>query len=211
MALGVGSLIAVVLSGDGGGALCQNAWTYHIGLYPVAVSAAQIAEAWWNHVKAAYRAMATTGYGSAFLSVSVREMDSLTGALGSYSVPLAEQNGTRTVTGDNVVASFIAVGAKLNVPSRVTRPGSKRFWGWGEADLNGQSVSVTAQTVAQAVLNVAAAPIVLGAPAALVELAPVVVKRDPSTGLPLAEQPVAGAVVKPLVTSQVSRKLGRGA
>jgi len=56
---------------------------------------------------------------------------------------------------------------------------------------------------------VMAAGMILGAPAALVQLDPIVTRKD-ATGAVTAHQPVTGFLIASQVTSQVSRKPGRG-
>lgn len=210
MGLGVGSLIELSVRGLSYNQVWMNTWTYQIGLYPVAVSAAQVAEAYWAHVKSAYRGMALSLYTGFFQEVVCRELDSATGALGTFAVPAAEKEGTRSSSGNPAVAPFLAVGAKLNVSSRVTRPGAKRFAGFGESDFTSENVEASVRTVVGAVCAVCATPVVLGAPAALVELAPVVVRKDRATGLPVAHQPIESFSVAQLATTQNTRKIGRG-
>lgn len=210
MALAVGSLLEFAVRGFFYRQVWMNVWTYRIGIYPVAVSAAQLAEAYWQHVKTTYRNVPVSDLGDFFQEVTCRELDSLTGALGSYTIPSGERAGTRSPSGTTVQPAFMAAGATLAVATRVTRPGSKRFGGLCEGDVLDGSLTASPIAAIEALLAVAAVPIILGAPAALVELAPVVVRRDRSTGLPLANQSVESTSVDTLVTTQNTRKVGRG-
>lgn len=211
MALGVGSLIEIAIEGTVYAQQQMNTWTYLVGVYPVAVSAAQIAEAFWNHVKAAQRGVAVSLHTTMYQTVRVRELDDPAGALGSYAVPSAEQSGTRSAGTSQDAAVFIALGASLKVATRATRAGSKRFAGLCENDMDGSAASSAARAAVQALLDVVCVPVVLGAPAALVELAPVVVKRDRVTGLPLAHQAIESATANFFLTTQNTRKVGHGA
>lgn len=210
MAFGVGSLIEIAVEGTVFTQQQMNVWTYRLSAYPGPVTAAQIAEAFWQHVKAATRGVGVSIHTNLYQTVRVRELDDPLGLFGSYAVPTAEQSGTRSSGGSEDTPSFVALGARLHVGSRTTRPGSKRFAGLCEADIVGQSPSPTARAAVQALLDVACVPITLGAPAALIGLSPVIVRRDPTTGLPVAWQYIESATATNLVTTQNTRKLGRG-
>lgn len=187
-----------------------NVWQYRVATFTGVPSAANIAEGWWNHVKSTYRALVTTGYGSVFQSVLIREMDSPTGDYAEYAVPTAERAGTRTDTAANTYATtFTAVGVRLSVGTRVTRPGQKRFGFITESDLNSNQIETAYLNLITSHMNVMAADMLLGSPAAGVVLRPYVIRKDP-TGAVVTGQRVTGFIVNPFATSQVSRKLGRG-
>lgn len=210
MAFGVGSLVEIAVEGTVFAQQQMNVWTYRVQAYPGPASGAEIAEAFWQHVKAATRGVAVTLHTTLYQTVRVRELDDPLGLFGSYAVPTAEQSGTRSPAGSEDTPTFVALGARLHVGARTTRPGSKRFAGLCEADIIGQVASPTARAAVQALLDVACVPVTLGAPAALVGLSPVVVRRDPVTGLPVAWQYIESATANNYVTTQNTRKVGRG-
>ena len=210
MAIQVGDFLRVMLRGIVGGVQVQNVWAYRVVSEPGGVEAAHVGQAWWNHVKNAYRPVATTGYTTAFQLVRVEQLGVPDGYFGEYAIPAGEQAGTRATAGDATVASFVAVGVTLNVGTRVTRAGSKRLWGAGEGDLSGQYFGAAILGEAVLCMDACVGELTLGAPAALAMLQTVVARVNPSTGLVTASQDVIGHTVRSEVTSQVSRKLGRG-
>lgn len=211
MAIGNGSLIEMAVVGSAFDQTIINTWTYEVGNAPVSSSAADWGEAWWNHVKAAYRGIPTTDYTTIFEVVRVRELDTALGEYGEFAVPISEMAGTRSVAASTAVAPFIAAGVRLTVGTRVTRPGQKRFAGLGESDLDHAALTSAVNGAVDTLMTLMTGPVfVLGAPAALGELTPVIVRRDPVTGLPVAHQRATGYVRNPNYTTQNTRKIGRG-
>lgn len=210
MAIGALSLIEVTLVQS---FLAANA-VYNVFQYEVqgelgSPDATDWAEAWWNHVKATYRAIAPTG-SAPFRSVIVRELDNATGEYGEFAIPTAEQTGTRADPGGDWLPMFVAGAVRLTVATRVTRPGQKRFSYLKEGDLDGQFLGVAYTTAVNALMVVLTSTMLLGAPALGSEIEPHVVRKSPTTGLPIAHQPVTGFLINPEVTHQVSRRVGRG-
>jgi len=190
----------------------QNVWSYNVFGTPlgVSVTAPQLGQAWWNHVKAVYRALVVNTIADAFQSVTVRVVNNPTGDLGEYAIPPAEQVGTRSPpAGADVMPSFNAGGVRLTVDTRATRPGQKRIPFILEQDSNSGLLTATYTTLIDTLMTVMTAQQTLGAPAALFVLQPKVFRLGPSEII-LAAQNITGWVTNPAVTSQVSRKLGRG-
>src|SRR5664279_3094651 len=90
-------------------------------------NAAQAAQAWWNDVKTAWRAIVPNSSDALFDSVFFEEVG---GGLqyGEYAIPAGEVFGTRVATGlGDFMPAYVAVGCRLSVTTRATRPGQKRF------------------------------------------------------------------------------------
>lgn len=205
MTLALGSLIEVTLEMNAYNQPMANVFTYELAAFLPTVPASQIADAWWQHFKAAYRGFANTNYVQLFRAVRVLELNNPLGDYGEYAIPSAEGTGTRGGGGD-AMPSFLAAGIKLVVGTRTTRPGSKRLVGLAEADQNAGLLVGTAITTATTLANLMSAYTILGAPAIGTELQPIIVRRD-ITGAVIARQNVVGAIVKAEVTTQNSRKV----
>lgn len=174
------------------------------------ITAAHVGEAWWNHVKTSWRAL-IVNYGSfTFDSVIVEELGGNSN-FGEYAIPPAEQLGTRAPgTLGEWLPSYCAVGVRLAVGTRVTRPGQKRFPGLTEGDNSNGTITAAFQTLVGAVAAVYSGSATLGAPALAEVIHPVVATFAPQNPVPVASQRVIGYLVNPVITSQVSRKIGRG-
>lgn len=211
MAIGAGSLLEIKLAGAVFGQQWMNVWTYRVVGELGSPSPANWGNAWWNALKAAYRPLIASVHGAAFLTVSVREMDDPDGEYGVFPVPVGENAGTATTGAGGVVPPFVAAGIRYTVSTRLTRPGQKRIPGQDEAVMNGNTWETAYATVLNTFGAASSIALVLGSPALGSEIKPVVVKKDPVTGLPVAHQDITGYLVNSYVTSQVSRKMGRGA
>jgi hypothetical protein len=182
-----------------------------VGAAFLTATPAAVGEAFWNDVKTAWRGVAPAAQGNIFQSVVVEEIG---GGLefGEFPVPVAEQQGTRSSTGlGEPLPSFLAVGMRFTVSSRVTRPGQMRIpWLW-EADVNGNQVQAALLTLCNALGTKLSSTITLGAPVATGTLRQTIV-RFTATVPPVveAQQMVNGYVTNGFVTSQISRKVGRG-
>lgn len=210
MAITGGSDIEITMSMLFDSQICMNVWQYNVTAASVVTNPAQYAEAWWDHVKATYRALIVTGAGAPFQSVIIRELNNPTGDLGEFAIPPSEQDGTRSAGSlGSFLAGFAAVGVRLSVASRATRPGQKRILGLTEGDVSGPLVGAGFVALVDSLMNVMTNPLVLGAPAVGAVFEPIVVRKD-ATGAVTASQPVTGYVVDTVVTTQVSRRVGRG-
>lgn len=177
----------------------------------VTAEAAGVAQAYWNDVKSAWRALIVDSSVFTFQSILVSEPGD-TGAFGEFPVPVGEQNGTRAIGSlTDFMPPFNAWGVRLTVATRTTRPGQKRFCGIMEGDANGDVLTAPGIALVQALAVKFSDNIVLGSPVATGVLIPEVVSIDRATGAITAHQEVTGYLINPYVTSQVSRKRGRGA
>lgn len=169
-----------------------------------------VGEAYWNHVKTVWRALVPTANTNVFTSVLVEEVGGLLG-FGEYAIPVGEQGGTRTgVTGD-FLASFVNVGVRYTVATRVTRPGQMRIPFLFETDATGQNVASGFKTLCNSLAAVYSLPLALGAPVATGMLHHEVVTLGPGPGLSIAaRQDVVGYVTNDVLTSQRSRRQGHG-
>lgn len=183
---------------------------------PAVLSGAQVAEGWWNDVKATWRAVAPNLSHFSFERVLAEEIE---GDLeyGEYLIPVGERNGTRVGAVGDTLPSFTAVGVKWSVATRQTRPGSKRFVPITEGDVNNNSqlsaellalfntlnVMLTANIEIGVLDAFDMVPIVYGP-----VLAPSV--RDPDGRPAVVLNDITGFLINPYVTSQVSRKIGHG-
>lgn len=210
MAISVGDIFEIAVAGHMYGQQTLNVWTYRADSASVGITAAQLAEAYWAHVKAAARGIPTSDHGAAFEEVRVRQLAGTGGLVGTYIVPAGERGGTRTSDGNPPLTPFAAAGVRLVVGTSTTRSGQKRFGGIGEGDNAGGLLAAGAVSAVQGLLNVASGYIILGAPAALLELVCVVVRKDKTTGAVLAHQDVVGTLINPYITTQNTRKVGRG-
>lgn len=210
MAVTVGHLYEVSIKAVNQGVNIYNVFQYEALVGDASSDGADVSESWWNHVKGVWRALVVGGAGMQFLSVTTQDLSEPTGLYGSFAVPTGERQGTRTAPPQaELTPSFAAVGVRLTVGTRATRPGQKRLAGLVEEDLFGQAVHSGIISLVNAWADVVTEDMILGAPSALVTLRPVVVRRDVA-GAPVTHQPVTGYLVNPFVTTQVSRKVGRG-
>lgn len=210
MAIGTDSLIEVSMRGSILGSQIYNVFQYQVVVGVNGITAAQYGEAWWNHVKTTMRGLFPTSFSGYFQSVLVRELNNATGDYGEYAIPTAERAGTRSVgTADSPLPLVNALGMRLTVGTRATRPGQKRFFCLAENDQDYDSLTSGVVTAANSLGAVLVADMVLGAPAATCTLRGVVTRKDVN-GVVTAHQDVTGWLVNPRVTSQVSRKYGRG-
>lgn len=211
MAIGAGTLLEITLvqsflnSGE-----VLNVFQYEVGGSFGTSSAVDWAVSWWNHVKSTVRAICPSN-ASPFRSVKIREMDDPAGAYGEFSIPTGEWVGTRTPPGGDWLPQFVSAGFRMTVGTRATRPGQKRFAYLAEGDCDGTYIAPSYLTPFTAMAAVLVNDMTLGAPVAGGLLHPIVTRKDPASGAVTAWQRVTGAVVNPLITSQVSRKFGRGA
>lgn len=180
-----------------------------VGIAP-GVTPVQIAEAWWSDVKASTRALAQTAlFGLPFRTVVIRELNNPAGDYATFDIPPAEQGGTRTTGSGEAMPPFNAVGVRLVVGTRTTRPGQKRLPFLTEGDNLSGALGAGMVGLVQTWAANQTALIDLGAPAALTGLQPIVTRKD-AQGFVTAWQPVTGYLINPNITSQNSRKIGRG-
>lgn len=210
MAIGAGSIIEIAINmrGYGGGMQFLNVYQYNVNSWPLSVTAAQAAEAWWNHVKTTYRAIVPTTATDWFRTVRITELNNPVGDFAEWDVPIGEQAGTRTTSTESM-PPFTAVGVRLLVGARSTRPGQKRFLPVTEQDNVNGVLQAGLRGVIVNLMNVLTADITLGAPAATVSLTPIVTRKN-AAGTVTAQQQIIGYLVNNDLTTQNSRKFGRG-
>lgn len=211
MAIVVGGRIKIALRWEQAAQKCEVVQWYRTdGAAFLTADMDGVLEAYWNDIKTVWRAMIVNFPFFKFIEL-VGQEESPTGAFGSYSVPLAEQQGTRSATGlENFMPSFNACGVKLNVATRVTRPGQKRLPGLMEGDNDNGTLSPTFIALAGAVAAKYSSPVILGAPVATGALIPIIARLSGSPAAVVASQDVTSFTVNQYVTSQVSRKIGHG-
>lgn len=210
MAIPDGHILEIAVSGMAGPSTIMNVMHYHVDSGHPTATGEDVADAWWQAVKGWWRGVANTNFSTVFRDVLCKDITDLGGAYGTYGVPLAEQGGTRTpgASGENL-PYFTAIGVRLNVPSRATRPGQKRLVGINEADQSGGLLTPAAIAAAQAWGDQAVQTMTLGAPASLVVLTPVVVHKG-AGGVAASWQNMSSATVRDQVTTQNTRKPWRG-
>lgn len=210
MAIGADSLVEITLNMQVGSITMLNVWQYLVSQHTPGVDAVQLAEAWWNQVKVPYRALAVSGWGTPFQSVRIRELNNSAGDYAEFDIPSGEQAGTRSNPTDaDLMPYHIATAARLTVGTRLTRPGHKRFPFATQNDVTASTVASAWKTLIGSVLNSAIGTLTLGSPALLEVIDCIVCKKD-SAGTVVASQKVTGYVLPLYVSSQNTRKVGRG-
>lgn len=187
-----------------------NVFAYDVTAGVGEVEGVALAEAWWNYVKDEYRGIVRATASWLFSSVQVREVNNPAGVLVEWNIPTGEQQGTRGgVTESEFLPPFNAAAFRMTVATRATRPGQKRIGGLLEVDSNGGVLQSGYLALLDALAAELCEVITLAAPALTFNLTPSVFRKD-AAGVVTAHQPVVGYVVNQNVTSQVSRKPGRG-
>jgi len=205
----VGTLVEIVVNMNWMSRQTLNVWQYMIGSIPGSVTMVQLLEAYWNHVRVTYRGLYSASYGAVFVSLKGREMNDAFGQYAEFDIPIADRAGTRGTAGEALPAQNAAT-ARLVVGTRATRPGSKRFAGLLESDNASGVLQTSYFNPLVALLNVMTVQMILGAPAATTELNPIITKKD-NNGIVINSQAVTGYLINSEISSQNSRKTGRGA
>jgi len=173
--------------------------------------AAGVGEAFWNHVKAAWRGVVPSAVSGVFQSVFVEEIG---GGLnfGEYPIPVGEQGGSRAGVTGEAMPSFLAAGVKFTVGTRLTRSGAMRVPFVNEMDCQTNTLQSAYLTVVGNLANVYANVMTLGAPVATGVLQREVIRWTKTVPPAIsAVQDVNGYLVATIATTQNSRKQGRGA
>jgi hypothetical protein len=195
--------------------LGQNCQTRRVytwdGVAIATATPSALGEAWWNHYKAAWRALAVPNVLNAeFKTVLVREVGGGL-AYGEFAIPSGEAQGTRDATGlGSISPSYEAVGCRLTVASGVTRPGQFRIGFMTDADSSGNNVAAGFLALAEDVAELYSQNNILGAPTATGVLTPMVVRFGADNDTIAASQDVTGHILNTLMTSQVSRRAKHG-
>lgn len=191
---------------------CENVQYYRpVGAAFLTATMDGVLEAYWNTVKSAFRAIMTDNLPDAsWDSILGEEID---GGLSfaEFPIPVLERVGTRATTGlGEPLLSFAAGGFRQTVATRLTRPGQKRFPFLFEADVIRNVLGGAYLALLAAVADFFCTDVPLGVPVLTGVLSPEVV-HDPTPSRPTrATQLITGFIINPDVTSQVSRKKGRG-
>jgi hypothetical protein len=185
-------------------------WYAPAGAAFLTANAVAVGEAYWNDIKALWRACHTDNGDDLTQSIFVAEPGA-TGAYGEFAIPGAEQQGTRPAADlGGFLPPYCAYAMRQTVSSRVTRPGQKRFWGLGESDNFAGAIGTAIFALYEALAPKFTDVITLGAPVATGTLAPIIVRIDRATGAVTASQNVDGHVTNSNISTQNSRKFGRG-
>lgn len=185
-------------------------WYAPAGAAFLTANATAVGEAYWNDIKTLWRAAHLDSAFDTTTSIYVAEPGE-SGAYGEYAIPLGEQQGTREEAEfGQYLPPYCVAAVRETVSSRVTRPGQKRFWGFGEIDNVNGILEPDATALVAALMVKFSDVITLGAPVATGTLAPIVVRIDRATGDITASQNVDGFVINPNLSTQNSRKIGRG-
>jgi len=211
VAIPVGAYVKIILRYTFLGQLCENVMRYQTdGAAWLTADAAGGAEAWWNNTKDRWLAIAPADINIASYDSVLFSEDDPDGAYGEFAIPADEREGTRSTAGlGGVQTSFEAGGVRLTVATRATRPGQKRVPFIYDQDTAGNAFNTPYLDLLEDLASVWDTNLTLGAPVLTGGLKPVI-GGTIVDGFPTVYQPVIGHVVNPNVTSQVSRKQGRG-
>jgi len=210
MAITEGTLLEITLGMRFQESVLMNVYAYEVTGTFTGIAAVNVAEAWWNSVKNVYRNCIRASEAIGFRTVMLRELNNPAGEFAEWNIPTGEQQGTRSgVSSSEFLPQFNAGGFRLTVGTRLTRPGQKRIPGLVEEDSVAGVLSSAYTAVLEALAAVVDGPLTLGVPALGMDLQPIICSKD-ATGAVVAHQNVVGHVLNPYVTSQVSRKVGRG-
>jgi hypothetical protein len=183
---------------------------YEVGGLSGPVSAVNVATAWWNHIKATLRPLVSSAHTTAFQTTFLRVISEVPGEYAEFAIPTGERAGTGANVGQGLMPPFVAAAIRLTVGTSLTRPGQKRISGQDESDANSANWEAAYVTKLNSFAAIIGANMVLGAPAATMELTPIVVRKPP-VGQPVTiAQAVTGTFVNGQITSQNTRKVGRG-
>lgn len=172
------------------------------------------ATAFWTNLKAAWRAFQVVDASVRTLTVLIEQIGG-TEQFGEYTIPLLEQVGLRSAS-SAILPTFNAAGIKLVPTTRVVRPGAKRFIGLREEDSNGTALEAGTKTLVDnigiALLNPLAYGLLSAAAADLIIYGPVLAptEHNPAGRPDPVYSNVVSYLTNPNITSQVSRKVGRG-
>lgn len=210
MALGNGSLIEIVHVQRLLGQQVLNVYGYELSGYVGGTSLVAILEAYWNHVKTVTRALYPTSFTDFFQTLKGREVNNVVGDYAEYDIPVGERAGTRSLGSQGeTMPIFNSVGVRLVVGTRATRPGQKRYSCLVEGDQNSGTLGAGMVASTAALMNVMTAAMLLGIPAELNELQPRIFRKL-NDGTVIASQPPTGYLINSQVTTQNTRKIGRG-
>lgn len=209
-----GNLIRLITRYEWLGQKCENvAWYTPGGAAFLTATMAGVAEAYWDNIKDRYRAIVPDSAGTVFTSILGTEFNG-GGGYGEFAIPALEREGTRADATVELVTGTLAGGVRLTVATNLTKPGQKRVPFLLEEDIYQNALNPTYIGLLEDLAEIWSTDLVLGAPVLLGTLSPVVVSFNSAPGVPEPTpqqwQAVVGVVVNHDITSQVSRKKGRG-
>lgn len=202
-----GGLIRITMNQTHHGQAVRNVFWYKAVDAVGGDAALGIGQTFWENVRTAWRAFLPTIQLLTFDSVDVRYMDD-DEDYAQYVVPDTERQGTRNVGASQLLPVFCAANITLNPANRKVRPASKRIGGLAEIDNAANTIEPTTRTLLQTLGNTFTATLASGGFIDFLE--PVVV------GMPNANRParilvpIVSASPVRNVTTQNSRKIGRG-
>jgi len=187
-----------------GGSNLVNCFTYQ-NLNVLASTAEELAEAFWNYVKDDWMDAVSSDLKFSRVELTSYGEDQ---DVATFTIPVGETEGNR---GSILSApDFVAASVRLDRASRVTRPGFKRFCGVAEEDyefpgsLTSGGIAVWSPFVALLDDQIDFGPLNADS------IKPVIYSPPNSRHEGIIVQAVTAAVLMPRVTTQNSRKLGRG-
>jgi len=208
----LGEFIQIVIQMRWLGQRVANVWTYRVMGLNAPTDAVSMGFGYWEAIRVAYRAIAPSFLTDAFQSIRVRSLSNPDGAVGEYAIPAAEQSGTRSVAGEGSqsMPPFAACGVRLAVATRTTRPGQKRIPFLTEGDQAAGVIQPAFLGLVNTLLNIQEGEVTITPEAGnQVLLRSVIARLDASWGV-TANQNTAGFLVSSIVTTQNTRKIGRG-
>lgn len=185
----------------------RNVFTYRVVAGDPADGMQGIAGAFWNHVETHWRACVMNDPAYRFETVSVYEIGGIL-QYGEHVILPAEQQGTRTYTGQGQPPSFLAAHIKLSPATRQVRPGGKRICGFSEADYTDNEFEPAYMPFLQSLANTFDDEITGVGLGTTIE--PVVLGMPTPTRPSMLHVRVVSADASPLVTTQRSRRIGSG-
>ena len=205
MALSDGDIIEIVDRQLQGADVTLNVYHYRINTSVIPPSPAQVAEFWWNDCNTVIRDLQTDDI--LHIRVTCRHLDNATN-YGEYIIPEEEQAGVNT--GVDTLPRQDAVGVTFQPAEPLVKPGSKRIAGipenvsgnWGL--LTSGFVTIVGEYGAH--MSSQLNDVVHGA-----VLTPIIVGLPNDNRPSRVEIEMQGYVVNPYITTQNTRKIGRGA
>lgn len=166
---------------------------------------ALIAEEWWTLVQTDLLATQNDGVVHTQIRAEVRTGDL---EYGQYVIPSGDGTGVLACSGD-YLSPFIAYGIGLTGASRITRPGSKRVVGACEDHIEDYGVLNSSIFGAVEAFADQITATLFGGGLGTTSLRPIIWR--PPTGVALGVvNPITGYIVNPVLTTQNTRKRGRG-
>lgn len=178
----------------------------------ISPSSGNAAQKWWDFVKATLRPLQISQLTHQYVTLESLDGDK---TFYHYDIPSGERVGTYATSGD-AEAAFVAYPFRLTTNSRLVRPGSKRICGVSEGATDPLGVlsagvlalmnalgAIMIQTVPILPLNVESMdPVIVGFPHPATAHRPARLAREITL--------ITGYNLPPVVTTQNTRKRGRG-